>query len=816
MASPFYYFRKHQKAFLAVAAVLAMVIFVFADLLSSAVLSSRGKDPRSDMTVATWNGGSMTGQELHGLTQRRLFISRILTDLKESGARRVFDKGGSPMEPTVPSFILPKNATIDNISSVCISNRILAQLAQEAGIAVSDDQINHYLKEISFGQLGAQEIQLALRSGRQGDLRQSEEWLFSGLREMLLANTYRSSYSSALRCVTPEQRWQDWRRVNERISVEAAILPAEHFVAMVPEPDEIEVEAFYDQYKNEIGGGQQLVMGRPLPTRQPGFKEPRRVRLQYLLGELAPKAEEVSDSISEEEIVDYYEKNKQQDFVERKAPAAEDVAETVDATDTKTDESSEASTDTKVAPETGAGTDSETDSQPDEETNAATDEESGAEVGAKSAENAEDGPPAQDNSSSRVRRAGPFRLVATEDETDSDREDADEEGETRVADGALESDSDQPPPALPDAPVTPDSENANSENGGDSGGAVESPADQPDDEAVEYVPLESVRDQIRRQLANKKGAVELERIAHRANGRLETEYQPYGLQVAEAKDQKSDPPPPPPNLQDLAAMAKEMGLVHETTILLSYRALADTHVGAATDAQGQALNNGQRQALSVRQAAFTTLDLFKPFLAKDLDGNWYVVIKTEDRAARVPPLDEIRDQVVDAWKKREAARLALEEAEQLAKNAEQAGSTLDHFFAGKKFKTVTTDMFSWLTFGPIPLEYQQRPPQLGEAPPLQSVGTEFMTKAFQLESEKVVAMLNHDQSQAYVIRLASREQTLAQLRQQFLVDANSSIASYIMTGLRARNAQTSLETRLRDRVQLDEKLNEYLRGDAEP
>ena len=43
MASPFRIFRKYQKAFLAIAAVLAMVIFVFADLLTSAVFSSRGE-----------------------------------------------------------------------------------------------------------------------------------------------------------------------------------------------------------------------------------------------------------------------------------------------------------------------------------------------------------------------------------------------------------------------------------------------------------------------------------------------------------------------------------------------------------------------------------------------------------------------------------------------------------------------------------------------------------------------------------------------------------------------------------------------------
>ena len=100
-------------------------------------------------------------------------------------------------------------------------------------------------------------------------------------------------------------------------------------------------------------------------------------------------------------------------------------------------------------------------------------------------------------------------------------------------------------------------------------------------------------------------------------------------------------------------------------------------------------------------------------------------------------------------------------------------------------------MFSWLTFGAIPLEYQLHPPQLGEAPPLEAVGTEFMTKAFQLEPGEVVALLNHDQTQACVIRLATRQRTLAQLRSQFLADANTSRASYVMTSLRTQAARQS-------------------------
>ncbi len=87
MASPFRIFRKHQKAFLVVAGVLAMFIFVFADLFTSYISQPSG--PSGNAVVTSWKGGSLTVREMNMLFQRRYFIHEFLSNLYQLGKFRV-------------------------------------------------------------------------------------------------------------------------------------------------------------------------------------------------------------------------------------------------------------------------------------------------------------------------------------------------------------------------------------------------------------------------------------------------------------------------------------------------------------------------------------------------------------------------------------------------------------------------------------------------------------------------------------------------------------------------------------------------------
>ena len=139
MASPFRLFRKHQKAFLVIAGVLAIFIFVVGDAMMGCVGQAGGDRRAPNVVVTSWKGGSLTVQEMNMLYQRRLFISDCLSNLYQEGKYRVESGGETPIPPRVPTFFLNANAKPEAVMARCVEERIFADQAREIGMAVSDD-----------------------------------------------------------------------------------------------------------------------------------------------------------------------------------------------------------------------------------------------------------------------------------------------------------------------------------------------------------------------------------------------------------------------------------------------------------------------------------------------------------------------------------------------------------------------------------------------------------------------------------------------------------------------------------------------------
>ncbi len=765
MAHPFRYFRKHQKAFLAVAAIVAIFVFVIGDQITAIIgQGGGGRDPNTE--VASWKGGEMSLMELDILTQRRYFISQFLDRLRMTGAQRLIAEGGTPMMPSVPDFVLPETSTPRDVQVGVVTTRILADQAKKAGITISDNVINHFLKETSFRRVSDDEILVLLEGLRGGDSRGLEDQLFTGLRELLLGNTYFGSFNADIRTVLPEQRWEDWQRINDRISLEVAAVPVSDFVKEVADPSPAELLAFYEEYKDTVGHIPHLVLGAELPSPDPGFKVPRRVKLNYLLGDVNAWSEKYRDSITEEEIADYYQRNKRTQFVKSGDSAAAFDEGLFDA---------DSEGEPPISEDPAAGGETSENSEDSPQTEAPEGQET-SETPADDTETPET--PAEDESSS-TSRADQFRLAAFQENEEAAGEPASAGGE----------------PDTEDEPATEDQSDTEDE------------PDTEDDDKTQYVPLDEVRDTIRNKLATDKAVVELKKVVDRIYAELDSEYNPYGLAVVTARAEKKEIPAPPEKLTNLKERAAETGITSEETVLLTQRELADTFVGKAVDAQ--------TQSELVLQAAFDDLQLYEPMLAKDLDANYYLVTKVEDVPEKVPAFDEVRSEVLQAWKVREAAKLALQRAEKLAAEAQKAGDTLGTFFIGKPYEVLTTDLFSWLTFGSTPAE-MQRGPRLGDAPPLTAVGPDFMAKAFELKEDEVAAMLNYDQTNAYIFRVDRRESTPEELKALFLKEANNWYGGRVMLMARWQNQQRRLLEELTDRVGLDlEKFEEFLRPDAE-
>jgi hypothetical protein len=814
MASPFRYFRKHTKAFMAVAAVICMFLFVFSSGGGGRNSQDEAGRRRANATVATWNGGSLTEGQLAMLVQNRLFTDQFL--------RRLFvqvggGQSGYDLPTTVPTFLLQSDQH-DYVELQVINTELFASLAEQAGITVSDAMINHYIEEFGLGRATTDDIRGLLGSiGSRGDAGGNEAVVFSTLRKLLMAHFYERSFNDVAATVLPEQRWEDWRRINERISLQAAVLPTEKFLAEAPEPTEAQLKELYNQHKDVDPDRIDTVGGKEMPSPSPGFAVPRRVTLQYLVGNLAERTTKLLPSVTDEEIADYYERNKRTEFVKTSLDAAGDFdvefppadeGDGSEGADPTAEPGAEGAADS-VPPETTesqpegaaaepAGSEEATGTPANESADAGASAAGATESGDAGTETqatGEESTPAvespNEGDQSATKRRSPFRLAAlqtdaTVDETqsgDSTVGAGEEANAASVGTADAAGDASEQDPTLPGSEntATPATDGSQAADSADAGSL---PAEE---EPVEYLPLDDVRDEIRETLARDKAVVELERQIGQALVRLQGEYNVYGRNLVMSQEAEKAPPAVPEKLKSLAWLADEFGLEAKTTEPLTARELLETPVGMAADEQSGRIN--------VTQAAFLTLEPYEPFLAKELDGNWYIVTKIADAPQRVPAFDEVRDQVAATWKRIEAAKLAEKKAKELAAAAEKSTEPFDQFFRAQGYEVVPqTAFFSWRNYALGPgLGY---PAALSDIPELKNVGPEFMEAAFKLDGNATTGLLNYDHSAAYVIRLNSRQYTPDELKRLFLKEINAWTGNRDMQNERFSNIRQSIDSKL--------------------
>jgi hypothetical protein len=758
MSSPFRYFRKHTKVFMAVAVVLLMFIFVLGSALNGGGPGGDGNPANG--TVATWNGGSLDQGQLNALVQHRLITDEFL--------KRVFAQGGGRSEYDLPIDIPWRGMLLgdqqrDNIEQMVIQTEVEADLAKRAGITVSDDLISDYIAKMGLGNLNSEQLEQILASVGNGNPRTSEGIVMGTLRKMLAAHFYTRMYADPALVVLPHQRWQDWKQVNDRISIQAAILPVEKFLAEVPEPTEEQLLGLYNDFKEFDPGRRVDVGGRILPSPDPGFAEPQRVRLQYLKGSVTELAEKLLDKVSETDVAYYYEQHKETDFLKMDVPAsptapAEEATESTDPPAPAAE--TPAATETPAEPAAPSGEPATPAAEtPATETPATETPATEASPAESATPDTETAPPAEGEESSDARPASPFRLASFQ-EAPAATEEAAAETETPAAtEPASES------AATTEAPA----ETAESTAAADATEAESTPAAStpPADAAADkYEPLENVRDEIRRELARDMAIKELDRIMGESMAQLQTEFNAYGIAVIEATEAGKKAPKPPAKLADLQWLADKNGLVYEKTSPLTLPELFDTPVGKAV---GTAT-----QEMTVAQAAFFALKPFEPFMATELEGDAYIVMKTEDIARRIPEFKEVRDKVAAAWKQREAAKLAEKKAKELAAEIQKSNTPFDQFFfADRGFEIVKeTALFSWLSYPAGRAGFGQLP-GLSDVPELKGIGPQFMETVFGLSENETVGLLNYDQSAAYVVRLARKQWSDDDLKKLFLEESEA-------------------------------------------
>ena len=209
-----------------------------------------------------------------------------------------------------------------------------------------------------------------------------------------------------------------------------------------------------------------------------------------------------------------------------------------------------------------------------------------------------------------------------------------------------------------------------------------------------------------------------------------------------------------PEPGNLKALAEKEGLLHEITPPMT-REQAESHgLLSAAEVGLTRMSGGKKFADEVFDAKST---LYEPTELTDFSGHRFLVRKLQDRAPRIPELDEIRPKVVLAWKTEKARPIAEQAAKDYAAKVEADGGKIQgEIVEGRP--VITTEPVTRLSPGlPLPGRFFENGPAVPtDIPQLPNAGEPLRDAYFGLSDKSVAVAPDRPEAVYYVLTLNRR------------------------------------------------------------
>ncbi len=285
MKSPFYHIRKNQKTLLA--AVTLMAIFTF--VLGDSLLKLLQGNTVNDKVVLTTTEGELKRSGMDYLKQRRSIANQFIA--RAAAACEI------PFQ-NVQQVQFSFGYVGQEFEKDILMGYLLSLEAEKIGVIISDDTVSDFISQFTQEKLSQNSFREIVREMNVG-----QQVLYDSLRGELQART-------AFRLLmpfdpfTPEQYWEIYKKMNIKQSMDVAPIMVDSFVKDVPDPQESALREFFEEYKTKEENSSEEEFS-------PGFKQPRKVNLQYLALRFADFREKMEKSkpVTDQEIEDYYAKN---------------------------------------------------------------------------------------------------------------------------------------------------------------------------------------------------------------------------------------------------------------------------------------------------------------------------------------------------------------------------------------------------------------------------------------------------------------------------------------------------------------------------
>jgi peptidyl-prolyl cis-trans isomerase D len=282
-------------------------------------------------------------------------------------------------------------------------------------------------------------------------------------------------------------------------------------------------------------------------------------------------------------------------------------------------------------------------------------------------------------------------------------------------------------------------------------------ADQPELTPPIVKPFAEVRDTLALSLAEEKAQTEIgdkfTKIKEEVLIPFADKYATVLEDIDEAKKQGKKTKIALPEATYLADLARSEGLSHEITPLLSRAAAQDYGQIGTAEVGLTRLSGGRKFA---HEFFDPKKSLYEPAELTDVVGRRFLSRKIQDVPSHVPPLEEVRSDVILAWKTARARPLAEKAAADLAEQLKKNGGTIKGETIGE-FRVIAIPGISRRQINFLATRIGGGADEESPIPEVPDAGESFRDVYFALQSGSPRIAHNEPRSVYYVLALDRRE-----------------------------------------------------------
>ncbi|MEZ6135609.1 MAG: hypothetical protein R3C53_11935 [Pirellulaceae bacterium] len=794
MSNPLAVFRKNRNYWMAGLVILAIMAFVVAPAIEQLSQAYRTGGGGENAVVVRWDGGKMTMAEVQHATAQHGRLVRFLRALgdkvREAGGEPDVPGAGMNFDPQTgqPYYSIGINMVSDE-EMICRS-RILATHAKKMGVQLTDQTADDFLEAFCDGKISAEDYEKTLTETTSGQL--SEFEIREILKTEIATNIAFEMGRSALEQTTPGKMWRDFLKLNQTAKVTAFPVFVDEYVAKVEgSPTETEIQAIYEDG----------IKRAPNPnSSEPGFVRRYQSNLEYLQANFQDWVEREKANVTEEQARAEYDRLVELKMMEVPAetpssetpatetpatetPATETPATETPATETPATETPATETPATETPatETPATETPATETTPTETTAPQTPatESPATESPATESPATEPAGPASGDQSQNLNSTN-VRLVALV-----------QDAETQAGSPAGESESVGAQPPAESTELEGESAQAATSNTPPPvvqppqlGESDATPPAATGESLAQAVPtmrtrtFEEAKDEITEQLARTAAVPKFEEVLTQAIQEEMTpyyhafrEYQAFQQSGVDASEAGELPPRP-----DLKKYAEANNLIYGETGMVDAMQLSRTPFGLSQMPRDAQAFSGMVASTMMEPQVAPFIPLQSNYFdqaASQMSGraifSQWVFWKTAERPAYIPDLTEVREEVIEAWKRVQARDLAKQAAEAIAKKVSTAGSEpwQSTLSATEQALLVETDPFPWMS-------RLGNQPDVTVVPKLDNIGEDFMKAVFDTPVGQTGVAPNAAKGIYYAFRVVEKGPTEEDLRDRFNADPQKS------------------------------------------